>query len=31
MTSKPAALADPTPTVKLLLDGKFIESQTSCG
>lgn len=29
MTSKPAALVNPTPTVKLLFDGKFIESQTS--
>jgi len=28
MTSKPAALVNPAPTVKLLLDGKFIESQT---
>jgi len=31
MTSKPAALVNPTPIVKLMLDGKFIESQTSCG
>ena len=29
MTSKPAALANPVPTVKMLLDGKFIESRTS--
>src|SRR5271156_1457358 len=29
MTTKPAVLADETPTVKMLLDGKFIESQTS--
>jgi malonate-semialdehyde dehydrogenase (acetylating)/methylmalonate-semialdehyde dehydrogenase len=28
MTSKPAALAADLPTVKLLLDGKFIESET---
>jgi malonate-semialdehyde dehydrogenase (acetylating)/methylmalonate-semialdehyde dehydrogenase len=28
MTSKPAALAKPVPTVKMLLDGKFIESRT---
>ena len=27
MTSKPAALAHPVPTVKMLLDGKFIESR----
>jgi len=29
MTSKPATLANQTPTVKMLLDGKFIESRTS--
>jgi malonate-semialdehyde dehydrogenase (acetylating)/methylmalonate-semialdehyde dehydrogenase len=29
MTSKPAALAHPVPTVKMLLDGKFIESRAS--
>ncbi len=29
MTSKLATLANQTPTVKMLLDGKFIESQTS--
>jgi malonate-semialdehyde dehydrogenase (acetylating) / methylmalonate-semialdehyde dehydrogenase len=29
MASKPAALANPVPTVKMLLDGKFIESRTS--
>jgi malonate-semialdehyde dehydrogenase (acetylating) / methylmalonate-semialdehyde dehydrogenase len=29
MTSKPAALANPVPTVKMLLDGKFIESRSS--
>ncbi|HZE43284.1 MAG TPA: CoA-acylating methylmalonate-semialdehyde dehydrogenase [Steroidobacteraceae bacterium] len=29
MTTKPAVLADQAPTVKMLLDGKFIESQTS--
>jgi malonate-semialdehyde dehydrogenase (acetylating)/methylmalonate-semialdehyde dehydrogenase len=29
MTSKPAALASQAPTVKLLLDGRFIESQAS--
>ena len=29
MTSKPAALANPVPTVKMLLDGKFIESRAS--
>ena len=28
MTSKPAALAHPVPTVKMLLDGKLIESRT---
>ncbi|HEY2462584.1 MAG TPA: CoA-acylating methylmalonate-semialdehyde dehydrogenase [Steroidobacteraceae bacterium] len=28
MTSKPAVLANPVPTVKMLLDGKFIESRT---
>jgi malonate-semialdehyde dehydrogenase (acetylating)/methylmalonate-semialdehyde dehydrogenase len=28
MTSNPAALEKPVPTVKMLLDGKFIESQT---
>ncbi len=28
MTSKPAALAHPKPTAKMLLDGKFIESRT---
>jgi malonate-semialdehyde dehydrogenase (acetylating)/methylmalonate-semialdehyde dehydrogenase len=28
MTTKPAVLADQAPTVKMLLDGKFIESQT---
>ena len=29
MTTKPALLADQAPTVKMLLDGKFIESQTT--
>ena len=29
MASKPAALANPVPTVKMLLDGKFIESHSS--
>jgi malonate-semialdehyde dehydrogenase (acetylating) / methylmalonate-semialdehyde dehydrogenase len=29
MISKPAARANPVPTVKMLLDGKFIESQSS--
>jgi malonate-semialdehyde dehydrogenase (acetylating) / methylmalonate-semialdehyde dehydrogenase len=29
MTTKPAVLAEETPTVKMLLDGKFVESQTS--
>jgi malonate-semialdehyde dehydrogenase (acetylating)/methylmalonate-semialdehyde dehydrogenase len=29
MTSKPAAQAAPVPTVKMLLDGKFIESRAS--
>ena len=29
MTTKPAVLADQAPTVKLLLDGKFVESQTN--
>jgi malonate-semialdehyde dehydrogenase (acetylating) / methylmalonate-semialdehyde dehydrogenase len=29
MTSKPATLANQTPTVKMLLDGKFVESRTS--
>ena len=29
MTSKPAAQAMPVPTVKMLLDGKFVESRTS--
>ena len=29
MTSKPAAVAAEAPTVKMLLDGKFIESKTS--
>jgi malonate-semialdehyde dehydrogenase (acetylating) / methylmalonate-semialdehyde dehydrogenase len=29
MTSKPAALLHPVPTVKMLLDGKFIESRAS--
>jgi malonate-semialdehyde dehydrogenase (acetylating)/methylmalonate-semialdehyde dehydrogenase len=29
MTSKPAALEHPAPTVKMLLDGKFIESRSS--
>jgi malonate-semialdehyde dehydrogenase (acetylating) / methylmalonate-semialdehyde dehydrogenase len=29
MTTKPAVLADEAPTVKMLLDGKFIDSQTS--
>ncbi|MEO7206022.1 MAG: CoA-acylating methylmalonate-semialdehyde dehydrogenase [Steroidobacteraceae bacterium] len=29
MTSKPVALAHPVPTVKMLLDGKFIESRAS--
>jgi malonate-semialdehyde dehydrogenase (acetylating)/methylmalonate-semialdehyde dehydrogenase len=28
MTTQPAGLADLAPTVKMLLDGKFIESQT---
>src|SRR3984957_16754052 len=28
MTTKPAAMADQPPTVKMLLDGKFIESNT---
>jgi malonate-semialdehyde dehydrogenase (acetylating) / methylmalonate-semialdehyde dehydrogenase len=28
MTSKPATLANPAPTVKMLLDGKFIESRS---
>jgi malonate-semialdehyde dehydrogenase (acetylating)/methylmalonate-semialdehyde dehydrogenase len=28
MTTRPAMLADAAPTVKMLLDGKFIESQT---
>jgi malonate-semialdehyde dehydrogenase (acetylating)/methylmalonate-semialdehyde dehydrogenase len=28
MTSKPAALAHSVPTVKMLLDGKFVESRT---
>jgi malonate-semialdehyde dehydrogenase (acetylating)/methylmalonate-semialdehyde dehydrogenase len=28
MTTKPAVLAEQAPTVKMLLDGKFIESQT---
>jgi malonate-semialdehyde dehydrogenase (acetylating)/methylmalonate-semialdehyde dehydrogenase len=29
MTTKAAVLADPIPTVKMLLDGKFIESRTT--
>jgi malonate-semialdehyde dehydrogenase (acetylating)/methylmalonate-semialdehyde dehydrogenase len=29
MTTQPAVLTDQAPTVKILLDGKFIESQTS--
>src|SRR6267154_6743240 len=29
MTSKPAVLANHTPAVKLLLDGKFVDSRTS--
>jgi malonate-semialdehyde dehydrogenase (acetylating)/methylmalonate-semialdehyde dehydrogenase len=29
MTTQPAVLADPAPTVKMLLDGKFIESKTT--
>ncbi len=29
MTSKPATLANQTPTVKMLLDGKFVDSHTS--
>jgi malonate-semialdehyde dehydrogenase (acetylating) / methylmalonate-semialdehyde dehydrogenase len=29
MTSKPAVQAEPAPTVKMLLDGKFIESRTN--
>src|SRR5277367_2897744 len=29
MTTKPAVLADETPTVKMLLDGRFIESKTT--
>ena len=29
MNTKPAALADQAPTVKMLLDGKFIESRSS--
>jgi malonate-semialdehyde dehydrogenase (acetylating)/methylmalonate-semialdehyde dehydrogenase len=29
MTTQPAALADQIPTVKLLLDGKFVDSRTS--
>ena len=29
MTTKPATLAEQLPTVKMLLDGKFIESATS--
>jgi malonate-semialdehyde dehydrogenase (acetylating)/methylmalonate-semialdehyde dehydrogenase len=29
MTIQPATLLKSTPTVKLLLDGKFVESQTS--
>jgi malonate-semialdehyde dehydrogenase (acetylating) / methylmalonate-semialdehyde dehydrogenase len=29
MTTQPAAMASQTPTVKMLLDGKFIESKTS--
>jgi malonate-semialdehyde dehydrogenase (acetylating)/methylmalonate-semialdehyde dehydrogenase len=28
MTSKPAVLADQVPTVKMLLDGKFIDSRS---
>ena len=27
MTSKPALVSDRVPTVKMLLDGKFVESQ----
>src|ERR1700720_2085095 len=29
MTTKPAVLANHTPAVKLLLDGKFVDSRTS--
>ena len=29
MTTKPAVVAEQAPTVKMLLDGKFVESQTS--
>src|SRR5258708_24086594 len=29
MTTKPALRADQAPTVKMLLDGKFIDSQTN--
>jgi len=29
MTNQPAVLADQAPTVKMLLDGKFVESQTT--
>ena len=29
MTSKPATLANPVPTVKMLLDGKFIDSRST--
>ncbi|MEA3151566.1 MAG: malonate-semialdehyde dehydrogenase (acetylating) / methylmalonate-semialdehyde dehydrogenase, partial [Gammaproteobacteria bacterium] len=29
MTTKPALVADRAPTVKMLLDGKFIESKTN--
>ena len=29
MTTKPAVLADQAPTVKILLDGKFVDSQTT--
>ena len=29
MTTQPAAMASQTPTVKMLLDGKFIDSRTS--
>ncbi|MDB6085264.1 MAG: hypothetical protein JWN43_3145 [Gammaproteobacteria bacterium] len=29
MTTQPAVLADEAPTVKMLLDGKFVESQTN--
>ena len=29
MSTKPEALANQTPTVKLLIDGKFVDSKTS--